>query len=142
MQYVVSGLKEAVNPLQTGTKMSAHYILKIPAGATQSIQLRLANVKNLKDPFGRNFDDTFETRKKEADEFYRKVCPFKAPDPMRYIQRQAFSSLLWNKQFYHYVVEDWLNGDPAQPAPPAKPQERAQQHLAAFVQRGRYIHAG
>jgi hypothetical protein len=28
--------------------------------------------------------------------------------------------LLWSKQFYHYVVNDWLKGDPAQPAPPAE----------------------
>ena len=117
-QYVVAGLKEAVNPTQTGTKMSAHYVMAVPAGGTKSIQLRLANVKDLKEPFGKDFDVTFEARKAEADEFYQKVCPFKIPDPMRYIQRQAFSSLLWNKQFYHYVVEDWLNGDPAQPAPP------------------------
>jgi len=117
-EYVVSGHKEAINPKQTGTKMSAYRILKIKAGQTQSIHLRLANVKDLKEPFGKNFDDIFDLRLKEADEFYHKVCPFKLPDPMRYIQRQAFSSLLWNKQFYHYVVEEWLNGDPAQPPPP------------------------
>jgi hypothetical protein len=37
--------------------------------------------------------------------------------------RQSFAGLLWSKQFYHYVVEDWLAGDPAGPAPP--PQRRA-----------------
>jgi len=26
--------------------------------------------------------------------------------------------MLWSKQFYHYVVRDWLEGDAAQPAPP------------------------
>ena len=26
--------------------------------------------------------------------------------------------MLWSKQFYYYVVRDWLNGDPGQPAPP------------------------
>ena len=26
--------------------------------------------------------------------------------------RQAFAGMLWSKQFYHYVVRDWLNGDP------------------------------
>ena len=34
--------------------------------------------------------------------------------------RQAFAGLLWSKQFYHYDVRDWLNGDPAQPPPPAE----------------------
>jgi len=117
-EYIVSGRKDAVNPAQSGTKMSLHYILKVPAAVTQTILLRLTNTKDLKDPFGNSFAETFQTRLKEADDFYQKVCEFKLPDSMRYIQRQAFSSLLWNKQFYHYVVEDWLNGDPAEPAPP------------------------
>ena len=33
--------------------------------------------------------------------------------------RQAQAGLLWTKQFYYYSVQDWLNGDPAQPPPPA-----------------------
>ena len=32
--------------------------------------------------------------------------------------RQAFAGLLWSRQFYHYDVRTWLNGDPGQPAPP------------------------
>ena len=27
--------------------------------------------------------------------------------------------MLWSKQFYHYVVKEWLQGDPANPPPPA-----------------------
>src|SRR5260221_9365123 len=41
---------------------------------------------------------------------------------MRRVQRQALAGMLWNKQFYHYIVEQWLQGDPAQPLPP--PQRR------------------
>jgi hypothetical protein len=26
---------------------------------------------------------------------------------------------LWSKQYYHYAVKDWLEGDPAQPRPPS-----------------------
>ena len=37
------------------------------------------------------------------------------------IARQAYAGLLWSKQFYHYVVRDWLEGDKDQPPPP---QER------------------
>ena len=33
--------------------------------------------------------------------------------------RQALAGVLWSKQYYHYVVRDWLQGDPAQPPPPA-----------------------
>ena len=36
----------------------------------------------------------------------------------RNVMRQAFAGLMWSKQFYHYIVRDWLNGDPGQPAPP------------------------
>ena len=32
--------------------------------------------------------------------------------------RQALAGMLWSKQFYHYVVRDWLKGDPGYPAPP------------------------
>ena len=34
--------------------------------------------------------------------------------------RQAFAGLLWSKQFYHYDVARWLDGDPGQPPPPPK----------------------
>ena len=32
--------------------------------------------------------------------------------------RQAYSGMLWSKQFYHYDVKTWLEGDPAGPEPP------------------------
>ena len=34
------------------------------------------------------------------------------------VMRQAYAGLLWSKQFYHYVVKDWLDGDPHTPPPP------------------------
>jgi hypothetical protein len=34
------------------------------------------------------------------------------------VQRQAFAGMLWSKQFYHYIVEDWLKGDRHTPTPP------------------------
>jgi len=36
----------------------------------------------------------------------------------RGVVRQAHAGLLWSKQFYHYIVRDWLEGDPQQPPPP------------------------
>lgn len=27
------------------------------------------------------------------------------------VARQAMAGLLWTKQFYHYIVKDWLSGD-------------------------------
>lgn len=67
-----------------------------------------------------DFDKIFERRKKEADEFYAGVIPADLSDDAENVQRQAFAGMLWSKQFYHYVVKDWLEGDPAQPKPPAE----------------------
>ena len=38
----------------------------------------------------------------------------------RVVMRQAFAGMLWSKQFYHYDVARWLDGDPGQPPPPAE----------------------
>jgi len=69
------------------------------------------------DPFA-DFDAIFTKRKNEADEFYFELAPSSLTEEHRAIQRQALAGLLWNKQFYHYIVEQWLDGDPAQPKPP------------------------
>ena len=34
--------------------------------------------------------------------------------------RQAFAGMLWSKQYYHYVIEQWLDGDSATPKPPTE----------------------
>jgi hypothetical protein len=36
------------------------------------------------------------------------------------VMRQALAGMLWSKQFYHYVVRDWLKGDPGAPPPPSE----------------------
>ncbi|TMA44783.1 MAG: hypothetical protein E6J82_03540, partial [Deltaproteobacteria bacterium] len=51
-------------------------------------------------------------------EFYASVIPTTLSADARNVMRQALAGMLWSKQFYHYVVRDWLEGDPAQPAPP------------------------
>lgn len=116
--YIVHGQKEAVNPQGTGTKVSARYFLKISAGETKTVRLRLSDFRSLAEPFGAQYEIIFENRKRESDEFYKRICPFPLTEDMRNVQRQAFAGMLWNKQFYNYVVEDWLKGDPAQPPPP------------------------
>jgi hypothetical protein len=117
--YILSkGDKKTVNPNQVGTKASAHYELVVAPGETKIVRLRLNNIENLDSPFGKEFEDTFRDRKQEADDFYQAVCPYPVSDDMRSVQRQAFAGMLWSKQFYHYVVSDWLNGDPGQLPPP------------------------
>jgi hypothetical protein len=116
--YIVHGRKEAVNPAGTGTKMSAHYALEIPGGGTKIIRLRLSDSNKLKAPFGPEFEKVFGDRKQEADEFYERINPFDSGKELKDVQRQAFAGLLWTKQFYYYVIEDWLMGDPKHPSPP------------------------
>jgi hypothetical protein len=116
--YLVNGKETAINSKGTGTKVSAHYTLTIAPGKTETVKLRLSDTINLIDPFGKHYDSIFVKRKKEADEFYRRVCPYTIPEDLLAIQRQAFSGMLWTKQFYYYVIEEWLNGDPLCPTPP------------------------
>ena len=115
--YVVNGDRHAVNPDKLGTKFSAHYKLSIPPGESRTIELRLCDSDSLQNPFA-DFDRIFTNRKQEADEFYHSLTPQDIPEDHRLVQRQAFAGMLWNKQFYYYVIEDWLNGDPTQPNPP------------------------
>jgi hypothetical protein len=61
----------------------------------------------------------FATRIREADDYYASVSRVKFSDIEATVVRQAAAGLLWTKQFYYYVVEDWLAGDPAGPTPPA-----------------------
>ena len=65
-----------------------------------------------------DFDEVFDTRQNEADEFYDSIAPVNLTSEDKAIQRQALAGLLWTKQFYYYIVEEWLTGDPANPPPP------------------------
>ena len=119
-KYVVENKKDAVNPDNVGTKFAAHYTLEIGGGETTGIRLRLCDRSDLENPFGQEFNDIFQTRQQEADEFYQRVSPYKKSLELQNIERQAFAGLLWNKQYYHYIVDTWLEGDPAFPDPPEK----------------------
>jgi hypothetical protein len=116
-EYLIDERKEAVHPSK-GTKAAVHYTLQIGGGETQVLKLRLSNQAALQDPVGKEFDLLFAKRKQEADDFYKQVTPFQMTDDMRNVQRQAFAGLLWNKQYYHYNVHRWLEGDPTGPPPP------------------------
>ncbi len=116
-RHVVQGEKSAINPEQMGTKASGYYLFTLGAGQEKTVRLRLSEVADLADPFGANFDNILRIRKSEADEFYQRISPKPLSKDARNVQRQAFAGMLWNKQFYHYVIADWLQGDPNQPAP-------------------------
>jgi len=111
-EFVIRGRLDAVNPQNAGTKAAPHYSLTIPAGGSQIVKLRLFPENAVAEqPLGATFDQILSARILEADEFYSSMDWGKLTDDERNVVRQAFAGLLWSKQFYHYIVEDWLNGD-------------------------------
>ncbi len=113
---IIQGEEEAVNPEQFGTKACGWYRLSVDSQETQTLRLRLTRAKE-SSRLIQDFDGVFARRIEEADHFYD-FMPHLSADAKR-VERQAFAGLLWSKQYFHYVVEDWLNGDPGQPTPPA-----------------------
>jgi hypothetical protein len=112
------GEATAVNPKRIGTKAAFHYRFAIEPGATQTIRLRLVDGSNRAELDGAAFDAIVAQRIAEADEFYDELLPASCEPEDRTIQRRAFAGLLWSKQFYNYIVRDWLKGDPLMPTPP------------------------
>jgi hypothetical protein len=120
-KYVVQDRQEAVNPQQFGTKAAAHYKLRVPAGGQVTLRFRLSDSDiAVQSPFGAEFEQTFDQRRREADEFFETRIHATGSPEQRMIARQAYAGLLWSKQFYYYVVSDWLDGDPNEPPPPAQ----------------------
>ncbi len=118
---VIHNQTDAVNPNLTGTKFAPHYIIKIPSGAQHVVRLRLtAKAQSTTLPFSPSFDAIFEKARSEADAFHQSLNPTHLTSDAALIARQARAGLLWSKQFYHYIVKDWLHGDPKQPAPPSE----------------------
>ncbi len=141
--FLVHGAHEAVNPAQTGTKCAAHYRARIAPGASVTLRLRLTNNDphteglqapaqtgassvnadparhaQMANPFGEEFEKTFDLRREEADQFYSHRFPQERSGDARNVLRQALAGMLWSKQCYHYDVRTWLEGDPGQPPPP------------------------
>jgi hypothetical protein len=118
-EYLVAGRTQAVNPKGEGTKAATYYRLLIPPGGEVTCELRLCvEEEATSQPFGPSFDRVFADRIREADEFYAGRFPRSLDGRESQVARQAYAGLLWTKQFYHYVVQEWLSGDPEQPAPP------------------------
>ena len=143
-EYVIRQNKSAVNADQIGTKMAAYYPMEIPSGQSATLKLRLTDLEPLSameresgavgivtspghaerseavpgtNNFSKGFDRLFELRKSEADDFYASRIPNHLSDDAKNVMRQAYAGMLWSKQFYHYDVKVWLEGDPAGPRP-------------------------
>jgi hypothetical protein len=113
--HVVSGAA-TVNPNGTGTKAAFSYVLTVPAGETGEVRLRLApEARSVAD----QWSEVMAARQGDADVFYQTLTPPGTTPEDAMIERQAFAGMIWSKQYYHYNVERWLDGDPAGPPPPA-----------------------
>jgi hypothetical protein len=123
-RWLIEGQHWVVNPANAGTKAAAVYHARVPAGGEVAFRLRLHAEEEAPDElFGPGFDDLFARRIAEADAFYASRTPDDAPDAERRVVRHAYAGLLWTKQFYHFVVRDWLDGDPNLEPPPASRRE-------------------
>ncbi len=118
--WVLTGDTAGLNPAREGTRAAFCYPLRVPAGGSCSLRLRLtAGEVTTADPFA-DFEALFQQRQHEADLFYQHLYA-EPTDPERcLIQRQAWAGLLWSKQYYRFDVRQWLRGDPASPPPPAE----------------------
>jgi hypothetical protein len=100
-----------------GSRRQWTWAERIAARASTTVRVRLSLGPAKPTPFA-DFDQVFDQRKSEADAFYARLQAAIADEDLRRIQRQAFAGILWSKQFFHYDVTQWLDGDPAQPAQP------------------------
>ncbi|WP_221030609.1 MGH1-like glycoside hydrolase domain-containing protein [Actomonas aquatica] len=118
---VIHGETDAVNPDQHGTKCAAHASVTLEPGASHVLRARFrpaAGAPPRAEWFGETFTAVFEKRRQEAADFYA-ALPDRPTDPAAAtVVERAYAGLLWSKQFYHYIVADWLKGDPHQPPPP------------------------
>merc|ERR550534_3459202 len=120
-RYVCQNEKDACSQ-NGGTKVAGWYKLNVKAGESQTISVRMSE-KERENPF-EDCQKTFESRKKEADEFYAVVIGNELNDDEKRVSRQSYASLVWNKQFYNYVVQEWLEGDMTMPLPDDRRQEQ------------------
>ena len=116
-EYLIGGNKDAVNPKCVGTKVGVHHLLSVPGGESVVLRLRLTSDDNQSSPLDSGFDQIMAARAAEADSFYRVKARQGLDASQREVFRHASAGLLWSKQFYHMVVEDWMRGDPSMPPP-------------------------
>lgn len=126
--YVVGKKTAAVNPEKTGTKAAAHYVFNIAPQSSETIYLRLSSQQSSVSSqafqsggeFIKECEQVFVERIKEADKFYSEIIPDNLTDDAKNVMRQSLAGMLWAKQFYHYVVKTWMEGDGKFAAPPAE----------------------
>ena len=72
-RYVINGESEAVCPKKRGTKVAAHHVLEIPGGEERVLRVRLTIAKDATNKPFEDFENIFESRKNDAEQFYSQV---------------------------------------------------------------------
>ncbi|MBC8127469.1 MAG: glucosidase [Gloeobacteraceae cyanobacterium ES-bin-144] len=120
-RYLINGEKRAISQVQSGTKAAAHFTFNIPAGKSITVRCRLHAAGETNDLADfENFDQTFDERIAESDTFYEEIIPKGISPDERMICRQGYAGLLWTKQFFYYVIDDWLKNGANQPPSQAR----------------------
>ncbi|HTP31529.1 MAG TPA: hypothetical protein VMJ75_05100 [Candidatus Acidoferrales bacterium] len=119
--FLLHGTANTVATERAGTKAALHYRMTLSAGESKVLRLRFSETDDEVD-FG-DFEQIFAARIAEADEFYADIIPARLSPEARSVMRQSLAGLLWSKQFYHYIVKEWLDGDPGEPPPPPERKE-------------------
>lgn len=110
-EAIIHGEKrQALVSKQTGTKCASVHTCLIPSKGTKEIFVRLSD-QQMEQPFEEGFEDIFNLRKQEADDFYATIISSNTNKKLANIQRQTFAGLLWSKQYYHYDVDSWVNSN-------------------------------
>jgi len=115
--FVVHGNAGAVNREMQGTKIAAHYRLNVAAGQSKVVQLRFSknSAERTRGPFGKEFDQVFADRAREADDFYKSVTPKSVGEDAANVMRQAIAGMLWSKQFFFFDGDNWLDEHQSNP---------------------------
>jgi hypothetical protein len=114
-EYLIHGRQNAVNAERVGTKACAVYRLNLAGGQQTVLHFRLSRA-GLPDLPREQWDALFDNRIREATDFYAQFSDG-LHEEARAVQRQAFAGMFWSKQYYHFIVENWLSGDPTMPKP-------------------------
>jgi len=127
---LVDGEIEAVNPGGVGSKMCAVHRLMLKPGETQTVEARWVTRAEAGLPWRASphrpgsTAPIFATRERESASHHDAVLDVGLTPEERVVAVQACAGLLWSKQFYHYVVSEWMDGDPGHLPPESRKHGR------------------
>ena len=92
--------------------MAAHYLLNVGPGETQSFAAA-DHPRTARRPMPlADFDAVFAARLPRRMQFYASITPptIQRGPGSHEVMRQALPGMLWTKQYFHYDLDNWLEG--------------------------------